>query len=339
MGVSCLLLGVDGGSRETLNPFDGLQGFKNASCSDGRAKEREYWRDMLSSYDALVLGTSDSNRGRLIEQAAQEAATELEKPVIVLEDYPGNYRHTNGLRIDVLVVASEFERKLHKSHLGKKAPAIITCMPARFDIYKRNGLQERLEYKKRRDCYQGALRVLWAGQPETDDAVETLQRLLPAFAENRVEVLFKSHPRDQGYKTGAYSRFLTNKDVCFHDVTSMSLSSCMKKTPALLATQFSSMALEAGFFGLPSMHVLYKDIGGKRLEQKKGFSVPPWCAVGASFLVATEESQRDVIGTALTSQDARAAVLEKFDHYFGFGSEMLPMLVELIQKTALSCGK
>jgi hypothetical protein len=124
--------------------------------------------------------------------------------------------------------------------------------------------------------------VLWIGQPETEDSLTTLRRLVAALSGHGVRVWLRAHPRDPGHGRGAYT------GLGLEDVSWLPLEECLARRPRLAVTQFSSAAIEAGFWGIPSLNVLFPDAGGRTLAAKKGYSIPPWCEEGAAFLISDE---------------------------------------------------
>lgn len=248
----------------------------------------------------LVCGTSDSAEGRAVESAARRAARERGMPVAVIEDFPGNYCHVPGGEPDVIFVESEFAARLARAK--DASPSVEVCPSVRYDSLRR----------KLSDLRSGraAHAVLWIGQPETRDSLETLKRLLPALEARGIPVWFRAHPRDAGYAGGAYA------GLPVEDLTARPLEECLARRPRLVVTQFSSVAIEAGFWGIPSLNALFDDLGAKTLAAKKGYAVPPWCEEGAAFLVRREAEVRQVLRQALDSAEARASVLAQFDRYF-----------------------
>ena len=257
-----------------------------------------------SSHDAdvLICGTSDTAAGRQAEAAARRAARARGTPVVVIEDFPGNVAAVPGGEAQLLFVESEFAASLARAK--DKSVAIEICPSVRYDALRR-----RLP-DLRKGAGQTKPAVLWVGQPETRDSLETLKRLIPELTVRGMAVWFRAHPRDEGYKTGAY------KGHRFDDLTARPLEECLAMRPRLVVTQFSSVAVEAGFWGLCGLNVLFPDLGARRLAQKKGYAVPPWCEAGAAFVISREKDVPEVLDRALDSREARASIMAAFDRYF-----------------------
>jgi hypothetical protein len=200
----------------------------------------------------------------------------------------------------------------------------------RYDALRRQSSALRVTEDK---CTQDS--VLWIGQPETADALRTLGALLPSLQARRSPLWFRAHPRDAGYAGGAYAEILDRSCQAAEDVTTISVDECLRRRPRLVVTQFSSVAVEAGFWGIPSLNVLLPDAGGSRLAQKKGYSVPPWCEDGAAVLVTRSEDVDKVLDRALGSAHARGKVMEAFDRYFRVTEQGTPALINLLYNQGL----
>ena len=123
--------------------------------------------------------------------------------------------------------------------------------------------------------------------------------------------------------------------TCPESVTALPLEDCLARHPTLVITQFSSVAVEAGFWGIPGLNVLFNDVGSRALAAKKGYSVPPWCEAGAAFLISRPQDVDQVLDRALGSAEARRAVMEGFDDYFKVREEGAPALINLLYNQGL----
>ncbi len=270
--------------------------------------------------ELLVCGTSDTSGGRAIEAAARRAARRRGASVVVVEDFPGSYVAVPGGEPKLVVVESEFAAGLARAKEGALRTGV--CPGVRYD-----GLRRRLAELRRGPESERA--VLWIGQPETSDSVKTLRRLLPALVARGTRVWFRAHPRDEGYARGAYA------GLPVEDVTSLPLDECFARRPRAAMTQFSSAAIEAGFWGIPSLNVLFPDAGARALRAKKGYSVPPWCNEGAAFLIESTGEIDQTLDSALLSAQGREQVLQAFDRYFKVADEGAPALINLLYNQGL----
>jgi hypothetical protein len=267
----------------------------------------------------LVCGTSDSSSGREIEAQARILANSRGVPCVVVEDYPGNYSAVRAGKPRLLIVAGEFDAHLARV---KDAPLDVQICPSvRYDALRRR----LADLRSSRPADENG--VLWIGQPETSDSLQTLMRLLPALP--RGKIWFRAHPRDAGHARGVYA------DLPVEDMSGRPLEECLARRPRLLVTQFSSVAIEAGFWGIPSLHVLFSDLAGRRLAARKGYSIPPWCQVGAAFLITQQQDMDCVLDRALGSVADRNAVIQSFDRYFQVDTEGVPVLINLLYNQGL----
>ena len=154
-------------------------------------------------------------------------------------------------------------------------------------------------------------RVLWAGQPETDSCLATLEFALSFLRAPDIELLFRAHPRDAGYAAGAYRGVLAALAPRCRDVSAVPLQQLLREPLRLVLTQYSSVAIECGFLGVPSVHLLLPGAGETLLHAQKGYKVPMPCAAGAAFLVNDSRST-GLLDTALRDTAARQSVLDRF---------------------------
>jgi len=311
---------IDDGPRRTLAA---LQSHLPGPWLDAKRCD---WGGSLRAQDIelLICGTSDSEQGREAEAGARRAAHALGVPAVVIEDFPGNFA-AMSTPPRLLCVESEFAAALARRQMS--ALAVHVGPAIRYDALRRASTALRREE-------HSADAVLWIGQPETSDALRTLEELLPALQARGARLWFRAHPRDAGYAAGEYARFLGRAGE-IEDVTRLPLEECLKRRPGLAITQFSSLAIEAGFWGIPALNVLFTDVGGRTLAARKGYAVPPWCEAGAAFLILRAQEMDKVLDRALGSAEARRGVMDAFDEYFSVGTEGAPALINLLYNQGL----
>lgn len=325
------LVAVDGGARAAISPLAAYPGFDYIELdTSGFSTTHEAFASGV--YRALIVGTSDSSSGRQVERTVLRMAKDAGLPTIVIEDYPGNYHHAEDNRVDVVVVDGEFARNLILAKQLMRSPEIWVCRPVRYDSLRQRS-QEMRDHVSKRWRADGERLVLWAGQPETEDSLETMKRILPSLSSVQdVKLLFKAHPRDAGYLAGEYHDLLGSADVDFFDITADTLESCMEYAPRIVLTQFSSVGVEAGFYGIPTVNILYPDVGGRRLAGKKGYNIPPWVSDGGAFVVTDAAGQDKVLDAAINNEMERASVIKRFDSYFSSAVPAGPALAERIKQ-------
>lgn len=260
------------------------------------------WGEARHGLPVLVCGTSQSDAGFASEAATRRRAASLGVPIVCIEDFPGNYRDVDGAPTRLLIVEGEFSAKLYRARLAS-APQMAVIPPARYDAM-RGGTQVPA-------ADAPPFRVLWAGQPETASCLATLDAMQAFLHGPDIEFLFRAHPRDSGYAAGAYRALLASLAPRGTDVTSLPLAQLWREPLHLVVTQYSSVAIEAGFLGIPSAHVLLAGAGEALLQSQKGYRVPMPCDAGASFLVNDTRSM-GVLDQALRDAPARQSALDRF---------------------------
>ncbi len=300
-----IYVAVDAGPQQTMAAIAGKSEIFSQECN---------WQDVLNDKNIAVIGTSTSLLGRSIEFNARIQATALGVPVVCIEDFPGNYVDCPDSSTSLLIVENELSLNIYKERLSLIPP--IEIIPAiRYEPLRRvdiNMVASVLPY-----------RVLWAGQPETDNCLMTLEWLVDVLRDLPVKLLFRAHPRDEGYKQGKYAAVLRAIDS--QDVTQFSLDELLSGSVDLVATQFSSVAIEAGFYGVPSICLLFENAGGALMRARTGMSMPPACAYGAAFVV-TEYNQGHRVLAALANTSERMAVIDKFKNVYAVNTPSLPLV-------------
>ena len=302
------LVAVDDGPRSTLEPLAAHWGTDLPEPGGGDVELEQYWLDQFarSGTRLLVVGTSNSARGRRIESAARRAAARSGLPVAAIEDYPGNYDALPDCPTRLLIVESTFSERVYRARAASPPP-IAVIPPARYDRWRGNARSAVVP--------QAPYTVLWAGQPETNDCVATLEWLLPQLAGLPAQLLFRAHPRDPALGGSLYSGLFARAGIECLDLSAEPVETTLARRVDLVVTQFSSVAVDAGFRGAPSLHVLLPDAGAATLRRLKRYDIPAICDAGAAFL-ATGGPRDDTLRVALLDPSARKRVMARFrSHY------------------------
>jgi hypothetical protein len=328
-----LLVAGDVGPRSAVYPLLSTTLAIRGWDEDARARKDGDWLDLINlrSVRGLVCGTSDSPDGRSLEAGARRAAVSAGIPVLVIEDFPGNYYEVPGGQAGLLIVESPAAAEFTRRKFAASAPRIKILGSARYDLLRRTAVSHRNLMREKHAAQSRIVSILWAGQPETSDCLATLEALLPSLARREFELLFKAHPRDSGYASGAYDSLLANAGINYRDVTLLSVENSLLLAPKLAVTQFSSTAIEAGFFGIPSLNVLLPDAGGARLLAKKGYRIPPHCAKGAASYAMHSNELEYLLNQLIDDNTARENLIRCFDSYFCTCELMLPHLSTLVE--------
>ena len=278
-----------------------------------------------NDYQGLLCGTSQSNRGFEFESNFRQAFTLLGLPVICIEDFPGNYRGISGSNTEILVVEGDFSIDIYKDKLPLSSHT-IACPSIRYDYLR--ACQSNFEGAKKNST---PFFVLWAGQPEFEVNFSTLKTLIPALNELSVTFLFKAHPNDTEHSKGSYERYFNEVGLRWFDVSSAKLDSCLFDQVDLVITQFSSVAIEAGFYGIPSLNILLEDAGRKLLIERTGSETTSIIKQGASFVITEKQGILECLKMALSDLNAREKVLLNFNRLYHTQSVQLPKLLSKIK--------
>lgn len=330
--VRVMLAAGDSGPRQTLRPLqDAFKVIINDDQDSSWASE-QHWHAHIATHQpqGLVCGTSDSPEGKAIEFSARRAATAAGLPIAVIEDFAGNYRDLPDCPTSLLLLESKAVADRTRARLGASCPPLLALSPARYDALRKQSSLYRPEIRRQWSSRERDS-LLWAGQPETADCLKTLEALLPHLIRHQLRLLFKAHPRDAGYLRGAYRDILGLQTLSPIDLTAASVKDCLMQAPRFVVTQFSSVAIEAGFYGIPSLNVLLPRAGGDRLIEKKGWGAPPHCLEGAAFMVNATESLPETLQVILNDRVARDRIIRCFDAYFSTALPTTSVLVEIIE--------
>jgi len=264
-----------------------------------------------ASARAVVRSTSDDVEGVNLEDALALGAAAREIPVLAVEDFPGNYRSAAGARLDALCVETDATAALHAERGVARETIHVTGNP-RYDELRRLDVAGRRDTVRRELGLGDESVALWVGQPDANDSFQTLQALLPALRAAKATLLFRAHPRDRAYADRRYAAMLDGAGGTMHDVTRAPDVAGLCCAADLVVTQFSSVAVEAGYLGTPALFVLLPDLGGAYIRKRKGYAIPPWCKENCAFLLDDAKMAPVVVDGAMHDRDARETVRANF---------------------------
>ncbi len=321
-------MAYDHGPRQTLAPLATEVGFRWVSVSASGLTSIEGWVVRLESESCsgVVIGTSQSLVGHASELACAIAACRLRIPVVVIEDYPGNFQADAGAHVQLLVVESNLAAERVRSRLVNGRTGIETGATLRYDPFRAKRVSAELANNGRLT----ARNVLWVGQPETEATLVSLSRVLPALESIGVRCSFRAHPRDVGYSEGRYYELFRCYRVC--DISSHPLSPELLDGVSLVATHFSSMAIELSFSGIPAVNVLYPDAGGACLFSVTGYNIPLHCTYGATALIEQPFDTEAILAQLLFDESVRLRRFDKFKAYFSVDEMETPKVAKLIKQ-------
>ncbi len=322
-----MLVGVDVGPQQTLESLQ-LGNLAQIGLVNNDCQRLEYWAQLIRDCraDAVVLGTSTSERGIEIERACLHAAFDLHFPTIVIEDMPGNYRHLRQIMPDLLVVeSSRAANHIQQYTDGLCTTAIISGGSVRFD-----SLRLQVNQRRRLEINNLSRRVVWIGQPETKANLISLGLLLPHISRMGLELLFKAHPRDDGYSSGEYRKLFSSYKNKVVDVSGCNIVEILTYQPSLTLTHFSSLAIELAFLGVPCCNVLFPESGGKVFTQMTGLKQPFLCEVSGSGNITNVDSIECQLKRYLFDEKERGAQMTRFDEYYDIATLQQPKVINAI---------
>ena len=309
-----LLVAIDHGPSQTLEPLAASPDFYKFEYSDFNVLTCNWSGYLQNNFvDGVIVGTSRSDLGFKCESDCRVAATKLCLPIVVIEDFPGNYQTVGGANTDLLFIE---DISLKDSLYGEAGFDILAGSTIRYDPLRRIVHEIRKKYYSSLANSNARKKILWIGQPETEECLRTLSNLMPDLVALGCDLMFKAHPRDIGYQQGDYQDLLDGCGLSVVDVTEYSVDASLALAPNFVVTQFSSVAVEASFYGIPSCYVLYPEVGGKLLFEMCGYTIPPICQSGGSVLIDCCDDQKEILEKILFDCEYRGEIIEKFDVYY-----------------------
>lgn len=265
---------------------------------------------------AVVRGTSEVDSDHGIENMVAQAATNLNIPIFVIEDFPGNYWHNPRHDLDTLFIEDESVNNLHQIR-GVDASRIFALGNPRYErYYDIDKIKKRKETRMSLNLDNDRV-LLWTGQPDGVNSYIAFERLVTNYEDPRLTILFRAHSRDINYSNGLYQELFRSCPYLVKDVSDHNDIEGLYCAADLVATQFSSTAVEASHCGTPGLFVLFADLGQEYLRTNKGYSFPLWCIQSCSFLIKEELDIANVLREALWNETSREIVKGNFQRHFG----------------------
>jgi hypothetical protein len=285
----------------------------------------DHWIEALSKLNVVgvVLSTSKSESGFIVESFCCIAAKELGLLVVVIEDYPFNFNSAIRSFVDLILVESDFVKNEYLRSGMFDVESIETGALIRYENIRAVALSLRQRSTNRIDKKS---RVLWLGQPETHNCLASLERIMPSIKSLGLNLDFRAHPDDFGYyDADNYANLFYNYKDCLEDVSFLKIDSCVQRNPIFAITQFSSLAIELGFQGIPSLHLLYEDLGGAFFLHKNGRVKPVICEVGASPIITKAGEEYSAL-SKLKLESYRNSIIDAFNNYYSINSSLLSII-------------
>lgn len=264
---------------------------------------------------SVIRSSSENVQERNVEELAAMAAQRVGIPVFVVEDFPGNYWLKKNERLDGLFVEDDYLVEVHQSRGVAPDSIQITGNP-RYQMLSQINVDQNRAAIRHDLGLEGERVMLWAGQPDGENSFWALKRLFPGLVQNRVTLLFRAHQRDEIYLKGHYDELLAENRIRVVDVSDHPDVIGICCASDLVATQFSSVAVEASYLGVPALFVLFDDLGKQYLRAYKGYDTLPWHQNGCGFLITDESDIIDVLNSALFNDSSRNMVCANFTRQF-----------------------
>ena len=277
----------------------------------------------------VIRSCSETSNELNLEVLTSISANALGIPVYVIEDFPGNYRHIHGEQIQKLFVEQESLIDLHERR-GVDRSIIKVAANPRY----RNMLTFNIEQHREQGFSNLGLgvhpHIMWSGQPDESNSFRTLSRVLKHYNNHEATILFRAHPQDTLYHSGYYDSLLKTSDINMIDVSTYDNIVELYCVSDIVMTQFSSTAVEASHLGIPSVYVLFSDIGKPYLKQLKGYDTIPYTLNKCSFSIEAEEDIQPILDKAIYDQTYRDEVIYNFNNQYGNLLDGLKCIIDTI---------
>jgi hypothetical protein len=253
-------------------------------------------------YSALVRGISKTPESANLETRLAREAARRGLPVFAVEDYPGQLTKDQPAP-DALFVESEDACGLHRRR-GIKSDVRVTGNPRYAAVPAPLSVARRARVRARLGLGKGPV-VFWAGQPDAYGSSQTLEALVPHLRRLGASLVYRAHPYTPLDKPA-----LEGLDAV--DATGAANPVELAAACDLVATQFSTLAVEAAYAGVPSLFILLPGLGRARHRRSTGVENPPWCRDGLAFLARGRAQIGPALDRALLDARARGRAIAGF---------------------------
>lgn len=315
----------DGGPLQVIEAITRVSACEILSLNSGESKSSDYWLSHFRDRNikGLVCSTSQSSEGFRVEASVRLGASKANIPIVCIEDFPGNYQEVDHAPTSLLIVESKFSSNIYGDRYHAIPPVLI--MPSvRYDGLRHGYFSWEVS------VMPPPFRVLWAGQPESAYCIQSLEVISPRLKKHSAKLLFRAHPRDPGHAKGIYHKLFNQQGIDWVDVTEMPLDKLFSESIHLVITQFSSLATEAGFYGIPALYLLLNEAGGGLLLRKNGYAIPIAVANDAAFAIASGSDLKS-LDIALCDVGRRKEVMANFAHLYEVDRAQSPFLIRAIE--------
>ncbi len=277
----------------------------------------------------IIRSCSETSNQLNLEVLTSISANALNIPVYVIEDFPGNYRHIYGENIERLFIEQEGFINFHEGRGVNRSIIKVAPNPRYHDMLTIN-INHHREQGISNLGLAAQPHIMWSGQPDNSNSFRTLSRILRHYDNQEVTILFRAHPQDTLYHSGYYDYLFANSEISIIDVTNHADIVELYCVSDIVVTQFSSTAVEASHLGIPSVFVLFRDIGKPYLKLLKGYDTIPYTLNECSFLIETEEDVQPIMDKAIYDQTYRDVIIDNFNRQYGNLVDGLTCIIDTI---------
>lgn len=235
-------------------------------------------------------------------------------PVVWIEDYPGgilpyyrlNKPHpTNPAVIpDYIFVVNEWAKEEELKYIPGFNPSkiIVTGQPAFDSIAVEDRQGTRARVREALKMGSGESLIVYMGIPTiaSAEALEILVKGINDLGLRNFRLVNRRHPRDTT-PNETYDQITDSVRPCIVDTTGFTTDK-VGMAADLVITTYSTTGIEAVQRGVPSIHILIKDILAKS-ESGENVPIPPPVLDGSSLAVYKPEEMADVLNQALLQPD------------------------------------
>lgn len=273
-------------------------------------------------FAAMIRGISKTPLARNLETRLAAECAALGVPVYAVEDYPGQLTADQPVP-DALFVECASAKRLYRLR-GLQSKILITGNPR----YARIPRSRNRKAVRARLGLGNEPVVLWAGQPNSYGNAETLKALVPHLRRHGASLIHRPHP----YTPGDGLRIDGLRVVDGSKADGLELAGAAD----LVATQFSTLAVEGAYAGTPSLFILLPGLGRERHLKSCGVIDPPWCRDGLAFIARRRRDIGPQLDRALGDNGARERAREGFRKLRGESRNSPRRIARLVEKLTVN---
>lgn len=276
---------------------------------------------------AIIRSASENVLANNIEAYCSVSASNTGVPLFIVDDFPGNYWPNKNERLDKIFIEHESLVSLYETR-GISPNKIRSLGNPRYQSLGDIDIISKRQQIRRILNLTDESAWLWAGAPDAENSFLSLQRLISKYNDPNAVLLLKAHPRDSLYNDGRYTDIIKQGRIRVMDVSHNYDMLDLYCASDLVVSQYSSANVEAAHMGIPSVFVLFENLGQKYLSKFKGYSHPTWCYDNCSFVINEDKDIHKIMNIALYDQSERNTVTNNFSKMYGLDGRTARNIVE-----------